>query len=709
MSVEDLVRQLDEQREKFLALEQRVHNALQQRADSKNGDQTSPTSPTFSDGGKQSTIAWVDPRRQGTGLQSLMQSSAISVDSDDEDDETYYVRTPLPKKALTEDDLRTHLRSYEWDSAGKIILEDVVTAGRLLHPVLFQKPTREERGHISSYSVFDVGFDGSPVRLDNEDAEYDDEAPPKALALWSAIKDMNMDEEDVGAVGRIIIAQEPSPLAFAALHFAMNEWFDMDELFGHLIDSDSSSASPHRPFSGDPRHQRTFTFSFKYYTIIGEDRSPMPWQSHDKGATNEEKHLSLARCSSVVALSLIGEPVRSIRNTSRRKSTKSRTGFVYDPFSPWVVLNIQAYPDWMGSSDAHDATKHYVNGPEAFLATLLMEFRDARKRYEEIYRQITKMITPPADTIFDAVLRDERLFEDDKFTYTRGYFWAHQTFGAINDSIKAMIDAYEDTFTDDVWEGKHKSIWPLLEEALPRNDNFRRRTYALRKNLEREVRHLRSQVQENNERRLEIRDLRDQLFSGTSVLESRKSVELSGITILQGHNVKLLTLVNIFFLPLTFTTSVFGMTNMSTKPTYWQFGAVLACVCIPFFLLIGSLNTDRGHEFWKERCKEAWGGIKWFFAFLAAPVSKRYVSGKGGREIDQGKGEQEKRTKRGGMSSPCGRADSPGSEGAASPTYSEELEESKLDAGVKRKTWLPKPGWARGSNRTAKNRQQQEV
>ncbi|KAK8233829.1 hypothetical protein HDK77DRAFT_375870, partial [Phyllosticta capitalensis] len=616
------------------------------------------------------------------------------------------VRIPLPKKALTEDDLRTHLRTYEWDSSGKIILEDVVTEGRLTHPVLFQRPKREERGHISSYSVFDVGADGSPIRVDNEDAEYDDEAPPKALTFWNSIKDINADDEDVGAVGRIIIAQEPSPMAFAAIHYAMNQWFDMDELFSSLIDSDSSSASPHRPFSSDTRHQRSFTFSFTYYTIIGEDRSPMPWQSHDKGGTREEKHLSLARCSSVVGLSLLGEPVRKIRNTSRRKSTKSRTGCVYDAFSPWVVLNIQAYPDWMGSSDAHDSTKHYVNGPEAFLATVLMEFRDARKRYEEIYRQITKMITPPVDTIFDADLRDERLFEDDKFTYTRGYFWAHQTFGAINDSIKAMIDAYEDTFTDDVWEGKHKSIWPILDETLPRNDNFQRRLFTLRRALEREIRNARTQIQENNERRLEIRDLRDQLFSGTSVLESRKSVELSGITILQGHNVKLLTLVNIFFLPLTFTTSVFGMTNMSTKPTYWQFGAVLACVCIPFFLLIGSLNTNKGHEFWKERCKASWRAIRWFFALLTAPDSTRDRSGTEENGLD-GKETAQQKSKGSGIFPTCGRADSTDSDMIASPTYSEEMEESKAGDGERRRKWFARPGWAQGKRQ--RHRQQQEV
>jgi hypothetical protein len=45
--------------------------------------------------------------------------------------------------------------------------------------------------------------------------------------------------------------------------------------------------------------------------------------------------------------------------------------------------------------DSHDSTKHYVNGPEAFLHTLLAEFKDAEKRYGDIYTRITKLVTPP--------------------------------------------------------------------------------------------------------------------------------------------------------------------------------------------------------------------------------------------------------------------------------------------------------------------------
>lgn len=40
---------------------------------------------------------------------------------------------------------------------------------------------------------------------------------------------------------------------------------------------------------------------------------------------------------------------------------------------------------------------------------------------------------------------------------------------------------------------------------------------------------------------------------------------------------------------------------MPTDEHYWQFGIVTACVCIPFFILIGSLNTTRGLHFWRHK------------------------------------------------------------------------------------------------------------
>ena len=105
-------------------------------------------------------------------------------------------------------------------------------------------------------------------------------------------------------------------------------------------------------------------------------------------------------------------------------------------------------------------------------------------------------------------------------------------------------------------------------------------------------------------------------FAGTSIKESRTTIQ-------QGHNIKLLTLVSIFFLPLTFVTSVFGMTNMPTDKHYWMFAIVTATVCVPFFVLIGSLNTNKGMRFWRNRTSAAFDGVGGAFSWLARCGKRR--------------------------------------------------------------------------------------
>lgn len=210
------------------------------------------------------------------------------------------------------------------------------------------------------------------------------------------------------------------------------------------------------------------------------------------------------------------------------------------------------HSDWKstpanGTPYTFETGHRYLNGAEAFLHSLLTEYRDARKRYDEIYKQITELVTPPLGFLFDEELRNKRLFEDKDFTWTRRYFYAHQALGNVNDSIKSMIDAFEDTFTDEVWEGQSKTLWPLFEES-PRNDHWKRRLRMLRLQFEREMKELRVIQRENNERRHEIETLQEQLFSGTSIQESRKSVELADVTVHQGYNIKVLTIVNLFFM-----------------------------------------------------------------------------------------------------------------------------------------------------------------
>jgi Mg2+ and Co2+ transporter CorA len=149
--------------------------------------------------------------------------------------------------------------------------------------------------------------------------------------------------------------------------------------------------------------------------------------------------------------------------------------------------------------------------------------------------------------MFDSRLRDKLLFEDKDFTYSRRYFWAYNTLGVINDGIKSMRSAYIDTFTKDFWAGRHPTLWPHPCPDTAEGRLYNDRMEVVRHELESAVGDLAEMYEKNEKTRTEIRSLREQLFSGSSVKESRRAIE-------QGDNIKILTGVSMIFLPLTFVT-----------------------------------------------------------------------------------------------------------------------------------------------------------
>ncbi|KAG9194048.1 hypothetical protein G6011_04083 [Alternaria panax] len=539
-------------------------------------------------------------------------TSTLSDDSSDDEDD-YFVQDELPSHSFDHEHLREHLRTHNWTEHGREILAPVISDPAKLtkqsHLFHMGPGPAEDRSHYSHFQVYNVGPNGLPELIEVTGPENN---MSRATEIWHALRDIGK-RPDEKVVGRITIAREPSPILFGALHLTMHDAFDMDELFQHLVETEASSAHMFRAFHHNPKHQRTFFFNFEYYTIVGDDCVPMQWQRADKILDTSDHHIPLSRCSAVVALVLYDDKPRRIRNRGRR--AKTQFGWVNDVWSPWQVLQLESFPDWKstpasGTPYTFETGHKYLNGAEAFLHALLTEYRDARKRFDEIYKRITDLVTPPLGFLFSEELRRARLFEDKDFTWIRRYFYAHQTLGNVNNSIKSMIDAFEDTFTDDIWEGQNKTLWPLFEES-PRNDHWKRRLRSLRLQFEREMKELRTIIAENNERRHEIATLQEQLFSGTSIQESRKSVELADVTVHQGYNIKVLTIVNLFFMPLTFVTSVFGMTNMPESPApFWPFAIVLVAICIPFFSIIGFLSTKYGYAIWAQKTKELWRWLR---------------------------------------------------------------------------------------------------
>ena len=175
LSTEELLKNLEEQHQAYLKTFQLVHQALSQAAQGVSAPSASaaaqPAQPTQSAPSRRRRRSTLDISNEAPSLHSAdrkpstYHSSVLTGESDESDaDDELYVQTPLPKYKFDKEDLRTHLKTYEFNEYGKTLLKPIVQNGRLRDPTaLFPKYLPEENWHNSHYSVFDVGRDGAPL------------------------------------------------------------------------------------------------------------------------------------------------------------------------------------------------------------------------------------------------------------------------------------------------------------------------------------------------------------------------------------------------------------------------------------------------------------------------------------------------------------------------------------------------------------------
>lgn len=152
-----------------------------------------------------------------------------------------------------------------------------------------------------------------------------------------------------------------------------------------------------RTTESHPLRQRTFFFVFKYYTLVNEDKcTPAPWQRCDRRPADQKwhDHVDIAECSSILALSLGGDPIKRYRARVKKRDTKEHV--IFDMSAPWHLLSIQCFPDDEHTMRTEGGSKRpFCNGPFAFLDSLALEYHDAVTRYSQINDVVTKLITPP--------------------------------------------------------------------------------------------------------------------------------------------------------------------------------------------------------------------------------------------------------------------------------------------------------------------------
>lgn len=168
------------------------------------------------------------------------------------------------------------------------------------------------------------------------------------------------------------------------------------------------------------------------------------------------------------------------------------------------------------------------------LQAILIMADNAMKTVQSYWKDILDyfdQLISESDTFLDPERHDRLLSDDESFSRSKRYFWAITALKELDLSIsdnllqmKRLLDTRSSSWVESSRKGE-------LEDA--------RSCLQIRY---REIEQIAIQLRE---KRQEAVDLRDGLFSASAVIESRSATRL-------GENVKLLTFVSIFFLPLSF-------------------------------------------------------------------------------------------------------------------------------------------------------------
>ncbi|MCJ1470220.1 hypothetical protein MMC07_008865 [Pseudocyphellaria aurata] len=157
------------------------------------------------------------------------------------------------------------------------------------------------------------------------------------------------------------------------------------------------------------------------------------------------------------------------------------------------------------------------------------------------FQPFFESILDGGDSLMQPAEHDNLLFDDGAFSRSRRYFWAIDCLSEFEASISDNIHQWE--------LYKEARILPLISsKLLPELDLIQLR------NVEKRYHVLQNQREYFRQKLESTKALRDALFNASAVIESRASTRL-------GENVKLLTFVSIFFLPLSFCASLWSIND----------------------------------------------------------------------------------------------------------------------------------------------------
>ncbi|KAH7311228.1 hypothetical protein B0I35DRAFT_61880 [Stachybotrys elegans] len=240
------------------------------------------------------------------------------------------------------------------------------------------------------------------------------------------------------------------------------------------------------------------------------------------------------------------------------------------------------------------------------LHLIQVAFEDAADSWEEIAHHLKEMLADDDDAALDPHKHDRLLFDDSTFSRSRRYFWAADILETFQDSIGNLLKQWEYWWT--VWEPRLREFEGSQSNRLRKRETDEDgkpffHIHRRQESLEEVVPRITSQVHRMEQIKSDLdrlatrtKTLRDGLFNASSVIESRAATDL-------GQNVKLLTYVSIFYMPVGICAAIWSI-NADYGLT--AFGIVTAAVAIVTYVVVGNLNNtvDGIHALY--RAVETW-------------------------------------------------------------------------------------------------------
>ncbi|QSZ29973.1 hypothetical protein DSL72_004491 [Monilinia vaccinii-corymbosi] len=212
------------------------------------------------------------------------------------------------------------------------------------------------------------------------------------------------------------------------------------------------------------------------------------------------------------------------------------------------------------------------------------------------------------DALLDPKAHDLLLIDDSKYTNSKKYFWAINILKEIDSDIATVVIQL-------------RGLMDLSDYSVLRT-NFRLPTGKISEEREKIVVRtlgtlrddlINLQSRFNDQREIAIA-LRDGMFNASAIMETRASTRL-------GENAKLLTFVSIFFLPLSFTMSIWSINDSALNHIQIMVGAAAILALVTYFVVFNLNNIvflsnktikklkagtiehmkERGDEVWKQR------------------------------------------------------------------------------------------------------------